>query len=222
MISLENISYRYRGAQQPAVVDVNCVFEQGCMYALVGPSGSGKSTLLSILAGLDEPTDGFITFDGTDLKAMNLDMYRREKIAMIFQSFQLFQLMTVMENVCYPMELCGIKTRDAKPRARKLLERVGIIPEEMKRYPAHLSGGQQQRVAIARSLAAGARVILADEPTGNLDRVNTQNVIDILKSLSHDENYCVILVTHDNEAASKADVIYKMSDGYVSMDSDRH
>jgi putative ABC transport system ATP-binding protein len=216
-ITLSNVSYRYRNSQTPAVSKVSCTFEAGAMYAVVGPSGSGKSTLLSILAGLDTPSEGSIAFNETDLKSMNMDRYRRNDIAMIFQSFQLFPLMTVMENVCYPMELQGIKTPDAKPRAGKLLERLGITPAEMRRHPAHLSGGQQQRVAIARSLASGARILLADEPTGNLDSTNTKNIMDILQKLAHDDGYCVILVTHDMDAAAKADVIYKMSDGEMTV-----
>jgi len=218
-LTLTNVTYQYRTAHAPAVAEVNCDFKPGVMYAVVGPSGSGKSTLLSLLAGLDTPTDGAIAFGDTDLVTMDLDLYRRTDIAMIFQAFQLFPLMTAMENVCYPLELLGVKTADAKPRAAKLLESVGITPEQMKRFPSHLSGGEQQRVAIARSLASGARILLADEPTGNLDGANTNNVMGILKRLAHDDGYCVIVVTHDMEAADVADVIYKMRDGALTKAS---
>jgi len=218
-LTLTSVTYQYRTAHTPAVAEVNCDFTPGCLYAVVGPSGSGKSTLLSLLAGLDTPTQGAITLGDTDLTAMDLDLYRRTDIAMIFQAFQLFPLMTAMENVCYPLELCGVKTGDAKPRAGKLLESVGITPEQMKRFPSHLSGGEQQRVAIARSLASGARILLADEPTGNLDGANTENVMGILKRLAHDDGYCVIVVTHDMEAADVADVIYKMRDGALTQAS---
>jgi putative ABC transport system ATP-binding protein len=212
-MTLKNVTYRYKKALNPAVSEASGIFEAGVLYAIVGPSGSGKSTLLSMLAGLDLPIEGEIDFDGDDLAGFDLDRYRRESIAIVFQAFHLFPLLTVMENVCYPMELCGVMPKDAKRRAAELLERVGITKEQTKRFPSKLSGGEQQRVAIARSLASGARIILADEPTGNLDKTNTDNIIDILQMLAHNENYCVIIVTHDLEIAEKADVVFKMQDG---------
>jgi len=215
-LNLRDVTYQYRTAQTPAVANVNCEFEEGVMYAIVGPSGSGKSTMLALLAGLDEPTSGDITLGDESLNGMDLDFYRREKIAMIFQAFQLFPLMTAIENVCYPLELCGVKAKDAIPRAEKLLESVGITKDQMKRFPSHLSGGEQQRVAIARSLSAGARILLADEPTGNLDGANTKNIMEILRKLAHDDGYCVIIVTHDMEAADVADVVYRMRDGALT------
>ena len=215
-LTLTNATYKYHGAQIPAVLGVNCAFEPRKLYAIVGPSGSGKSTLLSMMAGLDLPTEGMVAYDGYSLAKLDLDRYRRENIAMIFQSFQLFPLLTVTENVCYPMELCGVKPANAKPRAMRLLERLGITHEQMHRFPSRLSGGEQQRVAIARSLAAGAKILLADEPTGNLDVANTKNIIDILQGLAHDEGYCVIIVTHDLEVADRADVVYQMRGGALS------
>ena len=125
-LTLTNDSYTYRGAKKPAVSNVNCSFEPGRLYAIIGPSGSGKSTLLSMMAGLDLPTEGTIAFDGQSIADMDLDRYRRECIAMIFQMFHLFPLLTVLENVCYPMELCGVKPADAKPHAERLLKSVGI------------------------------------------------------------------------------------------------
>jgi putative ABC transport system ATP-binding protein len=216
VLELKNVTYTYKSATTPAVKDASCEFETGKLYAVVGPSGSGKSTLLSMMAGLDLPTDGEIVFKGESLAKLDLDRYRRESIAMIFQAFQLFPLLTILENVCYPMELCGVSPVDAKPRAEKLLESVGITKEQMKRFPSKLSGGEQQRVAIARSLAAGAKTILADEPTGNLDVANTENVMEILKKLAHDEGYLVIVVTHDLEVAQMADVKFEMRDGVMT------
>ncbi len=213
ILNLENISYRYKNAQRAAVAGITYAFEEGKVYAIVGPSGSGKSTLLSLLAGLDHPTEGNVVFDGDSLAELNLDRYRRECISMIFQAFHLFPLMTVMENVCFPMELCGIYPKDARPRAKALLESVGITKEQMNRFPSKLSGGERQRVAIARSLASGAKIILGDEPTGNLDGANTQNIIDILSGLAHEKRYCVIIVTHDIEVAEAADVALRMKDG---------
>ena len=212
-LTLENVTYKYKNAQRAAVSGISHVFEGGKVYAIVGPSGSGKSTLLSLLAGLDLPTEGEVAFDGNSLAGLDLDRYRRESISMIFQAFHLFPLMTVMENVCFPMELCGINPKDAKPRAEALLEGVGITREQMGRFPSKLSGGERQRVAIARSLASNAKIILGDEPTGNLDGANTQNIIDILCSLAHEKGYCVIIVTHDMEVAEAADEALRMRDG---------
>ncbi len=212
---MDNVTYKYRSAANPAVKDAACVFEPETLYAIVGPSGSGKSTLLSMLAGLDNPTDGEIRLGDESLASMDLDRYRREDIAMIFQAFQLFPLLTAVENVCYPMELVGVAPKDAIPKAEKLLESVGISPEQMKRFPSNLSGGEQQRVAIARSLASGARILLADEPTGNLDVANSENIMAILSGLAHENGYCVIVVTHDMDVAKMADKMYRMSDGVI-------
>ena len=212
-LTLNKVTYTYKNAQKAAVSEASCRFEQGVLYAIVGPSGSGKSTLLSILAGLDLPTQGEVNLGEENIARIDLDKYRRESIAMIFQAFHLLPLMTVMENVCFPMEICGVLPKEAKLRAAKLLESVGITKEQMKRFPSKLSGGEQQRVAIARSLASGAGIILADEPTGNLDVANTKNIMEILHRLAHDECYCVIIVTHDLEVAETADVVYRMKDG---------
>ncbi len=218
ILSLESVSYCYKNSPRPAVADASCDFEEGTLYALIGPSGSGKSTLLSLLAGLDLPTSGDVLLDGVPIRTLDLDRYRRESVSMIFQAFQLFPLLTVTENVCFPMELVGKSPADARPEAKKLLEDVGITEDEMRRFPANLSGGQQQRVAIARALASGAKVILADEPTGNLDVENTLTVMEILKSLASEQNRCVIVVTHDSEVADMADVVYRMTDGRLSKE----
>ena len=213
MLKIENLVYRYKNSDKDTLKGLHAEFEAGKFNVLLGPSGSGKSTLLSLMAGLDRPASGRISVDDTCLSSMNLDEYRRARIAMIFQAFQLFPLLTAVENVCYPMEQSGIPKPKAAERAKTLLESVGIQGAKHKRFPANLSGGEQQRVAIARALSAGARVILADEPTGNLDVANGEAVIDILKSLAHKQGYCVIVVTHDLDIAEIADVTYKMSDG---------
>ena len=215
-LSVENVTYRYKNSENAAVKEVNCAFEEGKIYAIIGPSGSGKSTLLSMLAGLDAPAEGNIFYEEQNLKDMDLDIYRRENISMIFQAFQLFPLLTVMENVCYPLELMGIETEEAKKQAVKCLERVGITEEKHKRFPSNLSGGEQQRVAIARSLASGAKLLLADEPTGNLDVANTGVVMEILTGLAHKDGYCVVVVTHDMEVAEMADVVYRIKDGVLT------
>ena len=213
---LENVSYAYKGSDRKSVNNVSVHFEEGKVNAVIGPSGSGKTTLLSIMAGLDSPTEGEAFLDGEKLSGMDLDQYRREKVNMIFQAFHLFPLLTVIENVCFPMELNGVEKEAAIERAKIYLQSVGITEEKHKRYPGNLSGGEQQRVAIARTLASGARVILADEPTGNLDKANGQNIVDILKSLAHDQGYCVIIVTHDPAIAEQADQVWKMDDGALT------
>ena len=218
-LEVSEVSYSYRNSNTKAVKSVSCVFEPGQLYAIMGPSGSGKSTLLSMLAGLDLPTEGDIRYGDTSLNGMDLDRYRREDVSMIFQAFQLFPLLTAMENVCFPMELNGTDTKDAKSKSEQFLQRVGITREKFWRFPSNLSGGEQQRVAIARSLASGSKFILADEPTGNLDVENSENIMEILIKLAREEGYCVIIVTHDIDVANKADFMYKMTDGIVSMNT---
>lgn len=216
VLKLENVSYRYKNGDRLVVNNVSCAFQGGCLSAVVGPSGSGKTTLLSLMAGLDVPTEGNIFIDGDDLARLDLDLYRRERVSMIFQAFQLFPLLTVLENVCFPMELNGLSKQDAIERAKVFLDSVGIDQEKYRRYPANLSGGEQQRVAIARTLASGARVLLADEPTGNLDKANGEKVVEILRDLAHEQGYCVIIVTHDPTIAEQADKVWHMSDGILT------
>ena len=216
-LELKEVSYQYKNNNHLAVDHVSCRFEPGTIYAITGPSGSGKSTLLSLMAGLDRPTQGEILLDGRSLTSLDMDKYRRESIAMIFQSFQLFPLLTVVENVCYVMELNGIKNKPARERAVALLESVGIGVEKLKKYPSNLSGGEQQRVAIARALASGAGIILADEPTGNLDVANSRNIVNILGDLAHKKGYCVIVVTHDMDIAAQVDQVYQVRDGRLGI-----
>ena len=214
-LKLEEVSYQYKNGDRRVVNMVSCMFGSGKVSSVVGPSGSGKTTLLSLMAGLDQPTQGKILLDGENLANMDLDQYRRERVAMVFQAFHLFPLLTMLENVCFPMELNGISKTDAKAKARELLASVGVEPEKHRRYPSNLSGGEQQRVSIARALASGARVILADEPTGNLDKANGENVIEILQQLAHQQRYCVVVVTHNLEIAERSDKVWSMSDGVL-------
>ncbi len=192
-LELKNIYYRYKGADRDVLKDINCTFEEGKLNAIVGPSGSGKTTLLSIMAGLDEPTEGSIFLNGKDLKEMDLDEYRRDNVSMIFQAFQLFPLLTALENVSFPMEYKGIPKEEAIEKGQEVLNSIGIDGgDKQYRYPSNLSGGEQQRVAIGRTLATGAKVILADEPTGNLDDENSDRIIDILKQLAHEEGFALL------------------------------
>jgi len=214
-LKLENVSYQYKGGDRRVVNEVTCLFERGKLNSVVGPSGSGKTTLLSLMAGLDQPTQGQIYIDDDALADLDLDQYRRERVSMIFQAFQLFPLLTALENVCFPMLLNGVPNKEIKEKGKELLSSVGITEDKFKRYPANLSGGEQQRVAIARTLATGAHVLLADEPTGNLDKVNGVKLIEILGKLAHDQGYCVIIVTHDPSIAARSDKVWRMSDGVL-------
>ena len=218
ILELKDVCYSY-SAEKPVLRGMNCTFECGTLYALVGKSGAGKSTLLSLMAGLDLPTEGSLQLNGSDYRSLNLDRCRRQEIAMIFQAFQLFPLLTVLENVCFPMEANGVKQKEAKAKAKELLTSVGISEEQYQRYPANLSGGEQQRVAIARALSSGAGIILADEPTGNLDTANGNQVMEILLRLAHEEGRCVIVVTHDMDIAAQADEVWRMKDGALALEA---
>ena len=218
-LTLDHITYKYKKADKNVLKDVSCHFLGGQMAAVIGPSGSGKTTLLSILAGLDEPASGTIYKDGQDVLGMDRDLWRRQEVSVIFQSFQLFPLLTVLENVMFPLELNGVSKKEAAKKAEENLALVGLAPEKYRRYPANLSGGEQQRVAIARSLSGGAKILLADEPTGNLDGENTKNIIAIFTRLAHELGYCVIVVTHDPEIAAVSDAVWKMSDGELTREA---
>ena len=217
ILTVDNVSFSYKNKYQTvqAVKHADCSFERGKAYAIVGKSGSGKTTLLSLMAGLELPGSGEILFDGKSTLKMNRDAYRRDHAAVIYQNYNLFPLLTVMENVCYSMKLKGIPHKEAKARAEKELSAVGISEDQYKRFPPQLSGGEQQRVAIARALAAGHELILADEPTGNLDEGNSAQVVDILLRLAHEEGRCVIIITHDSEIAARMDAVYTIRDGVL-------
>ena len=217
LLNVENASFTYQNKSQivRAVKDVTCSFDEGRAYAIVGKSGSGKTTLLSLLAGLELPTEGAVFFEGKATADMDCDLYRRDHAAVIYQSYNLFPLLTAQENVLYPLKLRGVDGKTALELAQKELKAVGIQPDQFKRFPSQLSGGEQQRVAIARALAAGNRIVLADEPTGNLDITNGEQVVEILLRLAHEEGRCVIVVTHDLEIASQMDEIYMMRDGIL-------
>ena len=215
ILQLDKVSYEYRNKHQTvkAVNEFSYEFNQGLFYAITGKSGSGKTTLLSLMVGLDVPTEGIIKYEGTDLKEMNMDKYRRDCVSLIYQDFNLFPLLTVLENVMYPLKLKGHKTSECKMLAMEKLKMVGLDDSYYKRYPSMLSGGEQQRVAIARALVTGSSILLADEPTGNLDTENGNNIVSILKDLAHNNKFCVIVVTHDLDIASVADKTLSLRDG---------
>lgn len=217
MIELRNVCYTYQTQYQKveALKGISHTFDPGLVHAIVGKSGSGKTTLLSLMAGLDLPTRGEVLCGGVSTARIKLEAYRREQVAVIYQNFRLFPLLTAAENVMYPMELRGIKAREAWERAARLIARVGLPETILDRYPAMISGGEQQRVAIARALGMDTRILLADEPTGNLDTANGENIFAILRSLAHEEGYCVVIVTHNLELAAQADQVLELRDGLV-------
>ena len=198
-----------------ALKHVSCSFESGKLYAVIGPSGSGKSTLLSLLAGLDLPTSGEILVEGNALSSMDRDCYRRETASVVYQSFNLFPLLTALENVMYPLELLGVKKLEAEASAKRLIHEVGLEDKIFRQFPVMMSGGEQQRVSIARALAAGGRILLADEPTGNLDSTNEETIVKILKELAHERGYLVIVITHNPSVYEQADIVYRMRDGVL-------
>ncbi len=219
IIEAVNVSYIYQTKYQKtkALSEVNCSFERGKVYAITGKSGSGKSTFLSLLAGLDVPTEGMLAVEGQDMRKMNRDAYRLNRASVIYQAFHLFPLLTVMENVMFPMELQHAAAKEAKARAQEYLAKVGLPETLYKKMPGMISGGEQQRVAIARAIAAGGEILLADEPTGNLDSQNEKVIVNLLCKLAHEDNYAVIVVTHNEAVAAAADVVYGMSDGVLSV-----
>lgn len=219
IIEAVNVSYIYQTKYQKtkALSEVNCSFERGKVYAITGKSGSGKSTFLSLLAGLDVPTEGTLSVEGEDMRKMNRDAYRLNRASVIYQAFHLFPLLTVMENVMFPMELQHVPAKEAKARAREYLAKVDLPETLYKKMPGMISGGEQQRVAIARAIAAGGEILLADEPTGNLDSQNEKVIVELLCKLAHEDNYAVIVVTHNEAVAAAADVVYGMSVGMLSV-----
>ena len=203
-LELKNVSYAYEKGKA-VLQNVSAELETGKMYAILGPSGSGKTTLLSLLGGLDVPTQGSVLFDGEDITTKGLEHHRRNHISLIFQSYNLIDYMTPVENVRLTAKL------DAAP----ILERLGLEQDEIARNVLKLSGGQQQRVAIARALASDAPVILADEPTGNLDADTADEITAILKESAHAFGKCVVVVTHSGEVARQADVVLEIKRGHL-------
>ena len=206
ILALQNVEYSY-DKKKKVLKGITAQMETGKMYAILGPSGCGKTTLLSLLGGLDSPTNGQILFNGTDIEQSGLGHHRKKHVSFIFQSYNLIDYMTPQENV----------RLTAKKPALPFLERLGLTKEESKRNVLKLSGGQQQRVAIARALASEAPVILADEPTGNLDEDTAQDITEILKESAHEQDKCVIVVTHSGELAKQADVVFRLKKGELHI-----
>ena len=216
LLQLKSVSYQYEGAKKNVLQNINVVFDMGKVYAIIGKSGAGKSTLLSLISGLDTCTKGEISYNGGDLKTIDRDNYRARSIGVIFQSFNLITNSTAIENIVLSMNISKVGEKDKKSYAYALLGKVGIDKETANRRVLKLSGGEQQRVGIARALAHNPDIIIADEPTGNLDTETENDVLKILTSLAHDEGKCVIIVTHSKKVSSVADEILGMKDGNLT------
>ena len=211
MLELKNVSYYYKSQMDKTILDhISYEFKKGVMYAILGSSGSGKTTLLSLLAGLDVPIDGTIFVAGEDILHKGLNAHRRDNISLVFQNYNLIDYLTPVENV----RLGG------KADAEELLAQMGIDEAQRKRNVMQLSGGQQQRVAIARALASKAPILLADEPTGNLDEDTANEIISIFQKLAHEQEKCVVVVTHSRELAEQADVVLRLKKGKIADDTD--
>lgn len=212
ILKLEQISYRYKDAPKDQYVfqNINYEFEQGKMYAIKGKSGSGKTTLLSIITGLEKCTEGNVLYDGKNLKKMNLDRYRNTDIGIVFQSYNLLPRLTAMENIILSMDVSKVKVKNKKEKALELMKSVGLSEEHAKRKILKLSGGEQQRIAIARSLSYNPKIIIADEPTGNLDKETESEILKIFENLAKKENKCIIIVTHSQNVCDKVDVVYEL------------
>ncbi len=213
ILHLENVFYTYGMSKQPVLRGVTADFEAGKMYAIIGKSGAGKTTLLSLVSGLDLCTQGTILYNGKDLKGINRDRYRASGIGVVFQNYNLLPGASAVENVVLSMNLSGNKSRNKKAEAYRILEKVGIGKETANRKTTKLSGGEQQRTGIARALSHCPDILIADEPTGNLDDATEDEVMKILVGLAKNENCCVVIVTHSHRAASYADEVMGLSDG---------
>ena len=200
VLSMNKVSYQYKEARQSVLSQIDQEFEAGKFYAIIGKSGSGKSTLLSLLAALDNPTSGKILFEGEDIQEKGDSYHRKYHISLVFQNYNLIDYLTPLENI-----------RLVNPQATKeILLQLGLEESHVNRNVLKLSGGQQQRVAIARALVSEAPIILADEPTGNLDEQTAGEIIDVLKALAKERQKCVIVVTHSKEVANAADTILEL------------
>lgn len=213
LLAIKNISYAYEGTAKKVLQDASIEFQEGRVYAIVGKSGSGKTTLLSLISGLDICKDGVILYRDKDVRSIDRDEYRAKEIGVIFQSYNLLINATAVENIVLSMNISSVDIKDKKQYAYELLQKVGIDKDTADRKILKLSGGEQQRVGIARAISHNPNIVIADEPTGNLDSDTERSIMDILLSLAHEEGKCVILVTHSKKISSYADEVWGMNEG---------
>lgn len=212
ILKLENVSYRYKDADKDDYVfkNINYEFKTGKVYAIKGKSGSGKTTLLSLISGLENDYEGTIYYDSKELKKLDLDNYRSSDIGIIFQSYNLLPHLTAMENIILSMDISNVKVKNKEEKAKELMKSVGLKESQATRRVLKLSGGEQQRVAIARSLSYNPKMILADEPTGNLDKETENEILKIFKNLAKKEHKCIIIVTHSENVCNASDEVFEL------------
>lgn len=212
ILKIENVSYRYDDAENYDYVlkNLNFEFETGKVYAIKGKSGSGKTTLLSLISGLEKDYEGSITFNEKELREIDLDRYRSKDIGIVFQSYNLLPHLTAVENIILSMNVGNLKISNKEEKAIELMKSVGLKESQKNRRVLKLSGGEQQRVAIARSLSYNPKMILADEPTGNLDKETENEILRILTDLAKKENKCIVIVTHSENVCNQADILYEL------------
>lgn len=212
ILEIKDLNFSYDG-EKYVLKDINMEFVKGKIYGIYGKSGAGKSTLLSLLAGLEKTKNGEILYDGKDIDYISREKYRSSAVGIIFQSYNLLPQYTALENVILSMNISGIDEPNKKEKALRLLDSVGIDEVKANRRVLQLSGGEQQRVSIARALSYDSKIILADEPTGNLDFDNEQEIIEILKKLAHKDDKCVIIVSHSQNVKKHVDKLYYLEKG---------
>lgn len=215
ILSLQNVSYRYDSSKKDVLKNLSVDFEKGKVYCIIGKSGAGKSTLLSLISGLDTCKSGEILYKEKSLRNLDRDRYRANDIGVIFQGYNLLLNATAKENIVLSMNISGVKTRNKAALAETLLSDVGIDSDKGNRKVLNLSGGEQQRVGIARAISHDVDIIIADEPTGNLDSDTQSDILRIFTTLAHEKGKCVIIVTHSKQVTGIADVIYTLKDGHL-------
>lgn len=213
VLSLQDVEYHYANSEKIVLKKVNADFEKGKLYAIMGRSGAGKSTMLSVLAGLDVTSSGKVLYKDTDIRNIDRDKYRAKDIGVIFQAYNLLQNASAAQNITLSMSISDMKIKNKKEKAYEILKQVGIDKESANRKILKLSGGEQQRVGIARAISHNPDIVIADEPTGNLDYDTEQKVMQILIDLAHNSEKCVIIVTHSKEVAAYADIVYNLQNG---------
>jgi len=212
ILKLEELAYRYDDAEENEYVlkNINYEFSLGKTYAIKGKSGSGKTTLLSLISGLENNYEGSIIYNGKNLKKLDLDKYRSNDIGIVFQSYNLLPHLTALENIILSMDISKVNIKNKKEKAIELMKSVGLNESHANRRVLKLSGGEQQRVAIARSLSYNPKIIIADEPTGNLDKETEDEILKIFKKLAKEENKCIIIVTHSKNVSENVDEVYEL------------
>ena len=219
ILQFDKVTYYYQSGEQKVSIleEADCSFELGKLYTIVGPSGSGKTTTLTLAGALESPKGGRILFHGKDLKEIGYTIYRNRHVTMVFQAYNLLEYLNPLQNVLAAMEITKNEIPHKKQRAEELLLRMGITKDQWKRRIQKLSGGEQQRVAIARALATDADIVLADEPTGNLDGDTAQGIVKIFQELAHKDGKCVIAVTHSQDFAAQADVVVELKENKLKL-----